>query len=80
MAQVTCSQPNGIALRLFEMIEGPLGIKTAREVGDTVELDEGVNEVPDEFWKKWLEANKDNEIVKLGVVRGPQEKKDAAKA
>ena len=69
MATISVAHPNGISLRLFEMIEGPLGIKESRQKGETIDLNAGSHEVDDDFAKAWLEQNKDTDLVKRGVIR-----------
>lgn len=66
---VSCAVPNGVHLRLHEMREGPLGIRTAVMVGNSVELRPGTNAGIDaEFFAKWLAQNADSDLVRGGVV------------
>jgi hypothetical protein len=74
MAVVHCRRSSGIVLRLYDMVDGPLGIKSARPKGDAVTLVPGRNEVDDEFWKAWLDGNKDDALLRDGVVRAEEEK------
>lgn len=58
MAVVHCHNTNGVVLRLYEEVAGPLGIKEHRPKGDAVTLRSGRNEVDDAFWNAWFETNK----------------------
>lgn len=67
---VACDIPNGITLHLEEMVEGPMGIKTARRVGDSVTLRQGSNDgVDTSFWDAWLKMHEKDPIVVQGAVR-----------
>lgn len=67
---VACDIPNGITLQLEEMVEGPMGIKTARRVGDPVTLRQGSNDgVDTAFWDAWLKMHEKDPIVVQGAVR-----------
>ena len=51
-----------ITLRIDEMVEGEMGIRTARQTGQ-IDLLPGDNEVDAERWAAWLAANKENPLV-----------------
>ena len=55
--------PGGLHLRLFEMKEGPLGIKEARQIGAGIKLRGGVNPGVDAaFMEQWLEQHQGSGI------------------
>ena len=65
---VTCGLPSGIVLRTFEMrdVEGaPRAVST----GDGLALHCGENpDVDAEMFDRWMDANKDSDIVKSGLL------------
>lgn len=56
---VQCHVPNGLILRVFEMKEGPLGIKQSVPYQNPVTLKPGQNTVDEEFIQLWLKQNPD---------------------
>lgn len=78
MAIVHCEHANGLSLRLYQAIDGPLGTKEFRADPKSmpVDLKPGRNEIDDKFWRAWLEQNKGNDLLSGEVVR--EEKADAA--
>ena len=61
-----------MVLRVDEMIEGPMGIKEARMVGE-IPLVTGINQVDADLWRRWLEQHKDNPLVTGGHVKAQGE-------
>lgn len=76
MTAVRCRHANGLVLKLYSFVEGPLGIKQSVPTGASFELRNGMNEVPAEFWTAWLEANKNDGMVRNGLVA--EEKQEEA--
>jgi hypothetical protein len=77
MASVTvhCLAPSGLVLRLFEMEEGVLGIKTARRTGEAVTLKNGINPGVDaEFMAAWMKQNENGPLVLNGTVHVEEQK------
>jgi hypothetical protein len=67
---VACDIPNGITLQREEMVEGPLGIKTAQRIGEPVTLRQGANEGVDAaFWDAWLNMHEKDPLVVQGAIR-----------
>lgn len=66
---VKCTAMTGLLLRLFDMKEGPLGIKSAAPRADCVKLKPGLNSVDATFMTAWLEQNAESDLVKGGLVR-----------
>lgn len=60
--QVNCRIPTGVVLRTFDKVEGPFGI-TSYVANDSFTLRPGPNNVPSEFFSKWLEVNSDTTFV-----------------
>lgn len=81
MAVVHCHNTNGVVLRLYEEIAGPLGIKEYRPKrgAPTVTLHPGHNEVDDAFWGAWAEANKASELLTSAVLHVDKPKTGAPK-
>lgn len=71
---VNCGVKNGIVLRFYEMVEGPLGIKTARQVGEPVTVGHGATVVDAEFWKKWSEQNKESVLFETNHLSATENK------
>lgn len=67
---VHCRSPNGVTLRLHEVVEGPLGIKEHRvdPKSKPVTLSCGDNEVDAEFWARWLEHNAESSLIASGEL------------
>ena len=71
---VNCGLPNGLTLRRFEMVDGPLGIKEAKFV-DQITVGKGLTTGIDAaFYADWLAQNGDNEAVTGGHVSATEEK------
>jgi hypothetical protein len=66
--KVHCRIPNGIVLRLFEQVEGPFGT-TSYLPSEQWTLNAGDNEVPSEFFDKWLEVNSDSDFIKGNFIQ-----------
>ena len=71
MAVVYCSHANGVVLRRYETVDGPLGTKEIRADAKflPVELKPGRNEIDDDFWRAWLDQNKGGDLVSGGLVQ-----------
>lgn len=90
--RVACGVTNGLRLSLYEMVDVGMGIKEARATGETVMLtgpQRGIsadrdspieNEIDAEFWGKWLDQNKQSDLVTGHLVRAVDDKgKDEAR-
>lgn len=60
--KVHCKIPNGVVLRTFDKVEGPFGIVSYMP-NESFTLAAGSNDVPSEFFRKWLEVNSDTQFV-----------------
>lgn len=60
--KVHCGISNGVILRLFEEVEGPLGTKW-HIPSAAVQLNGGENDVDSKFFDKWIEVNSDDHLV-----------------
>lgn len=103
---VACKLPNGLALRVFNMVDkdehvmggGVKTVKVAQEIADRVILNgwshpqnhgsvhqiEGgfalTPGVDKQFWDKWLEQNKESDVVRNGLVFAHANTNSAASA
>ena len=75
MTMVHNTLAHGLELRLYEMIDAEHGafsinpgVTTARRKGVNVVLRSGRNEVDDEWWREWAEANKDGDLLKSHTI------------
>lgn len=67
---VVCSAPSGVALRLFEFVDRPFGLKEPMQIGATIIVRCGRTDGVDaEFMTKWLQQNHDNPVVINGCIR-----------
>jgi hypothetical protein len=56
-----------LVLRIDEMVADVFGIKTAKQVGE-IALHRGRNEVDADLWRRWLDGNKENPLMKGRLI------------
>ena len=60
-----------LVLRIDEMVADVFGIKTAKQVGE-IALHRGRNEVDADLWRRWLDGNKENPLMKGRLIIDPR--------
>jgi len=60
---IHCGITNGVILRTFKEVEGPFGTISYLPK-DQMTLKAGRNHIPARFFREWLAANSDNDLVK----------------
>lgn len=74
MTTVCCKLPNGITVELGEKKVHLAGISKTTIIGST----HGSTEVNDEFWKAWVEKNKEFPPYKAGAIFAAKNQNEAA--
>lgn len=78
LVRVGCKLPHGLTLRLFDQTPGEDGKPVFRARPDRVTLagrnasqvigGYGVTDVPEDFWKEWLDQNKSFPALRSGAI------------